>query len=551
MATQTTRQPGFAAAAGGPGGSFLLSAIFSCALVASAVVAAPSAPGTFVVRLRPGAPVAGQLDLGAGVRASIVRRGPDLAVVTMAGNSGLAEGESLRRLRAHPAIRLASPNYATAAAGSNGSTPNDPYFPWQWNLSAVRWERIRPILPPLVSTRISILDTGLAIVDWTDPATGRSFARVPDLDRVRVVPGWDFVDSDDTPWDENQHGTHVASVIAATANNALGIAGLLDTVELQPVRVLNDKGTGSLDELVAGLDWVAAQGTDVVNLSLVVAGTDGLDVLVDALDRVLASGAVIVAAAGNSHGNVLWPAAHPGVLSVGAVRSAGCSNGQAVTRPTIYTSWGPRLDVVAPGGDNAMDVDHDGYPDGIPGMTIDPADPTKTGIWLGAGTSFSSAHVSAVAVVLRGLGVPGTAVRQLIIDSADDIQPPGWDVWTGGGLVDPWTAVNRALTGSWSEPRSFDVAVELSPLGNDRTSARLTVRDASTGATAAGVTVYGHWTTASPYWQSDVSDRNGGSGSRARPAPETISPSWSTGSGWGEPGSWEASPREGCVSIAA
>lgn len=493
----------FVAARGGRGRLFVLPAF---AVAVGLSLSASAAPSSFVVRLHRGIPVDGAIDLGSGVRVGLSRVGADLAVATLP--APLAPAEALRRLRAHPGVRLASPNFATTAASASGG-PNDPYFPWQWNLAAIGWERVRPILPPLAATRIALFDTGLAILDWTDPVTGQSYARVPDFDRVRVVPGWDFVDGDATPWDENQHGTHVASVIASTANNALGIAGLLETVELQPIRVLDASGTGSLEELVAGLDWIAERNVDVVNLSLVVEGSDDLDVLADALDRVIASGAVVVAAAGNSHGEVLWPAAYPPVLSVGAVRATHCANGRVSSRPTVYTAWGPRLDLVAPGGDNAMDVDHDGYPDGIPGMTIDRDDPVRTGLWLGAGTSFAAAHVAAIAAILRGLDVSPTAVRQLLLDTADDLPPGGWDVWSGAGVANPLAAVTRAVAGTWSEPRSFTASVELVPSSGNRTEARLTVRDAATGAPAAGVTVYGHWETTRPLWQSGTSDRAG------------------------------------------
>jgi len=445
-----------------------------------------------------------------------------LAVIEAPADS--TQDDGLRRIRALPGVAFVSPNYRTAVASST-TRPNDPLYPYEWNQWATGYDAARPIVPPSPRTRISILDTGVAYLDFHDPRTQREFLRAPDLDRVVFVPGYDFVDNDAYPIDENQHGTHVASLIASTVNNAWGIAGLLDGVAMQPIRVLDKNGSGNLDELVAGLDFAAESGVDVVNLSLTVSGTTDMDVLKDALDRVIASGAVVVAASGNENGEVAWPAAYGPVIAVGAVRFNGCSSTIAsAVKGAIYSNWGPRLDLVAPGGDNAMDMDHDGYPDGVLALTFDPADPKTFGFWFGTGTSVSAAHVSAAAVVLRAWGVPAESVGQLLADTAIDLGQPGFDVHYGAGLVDFASAYGRAASGSWRDPVSFDVVVSTHSAGSNRTVADLFVTNHATGIAASGVTVYGHWAIAGKPFDTAVSDSHG----NARVAVSSPSASWTT-----------------------
>lgn len=81
-----------------------------------------------------------------------------------------------------------------------------------------------------------------------------------------MVAGYDFVDNDSNPHDETSgpgedcpgnpgHGTHVAGIAAAVANNSQGIAGVAPKARIMPVRVLNKYGCGSLKNISAGDDW--------------------------------------------------------------------------------------------------------------------------------------------------------------------------------------------------------------------------------------------------------------------------------------------------------
>ncbi len=464
-----------------------------------------SEPRSVVVRFVDGAdPVAiGRRLAGVGrLEASRVTRG--IGVVHLDGNRTV--GEALASARSIPGIRLASPNYPTQAAGN---LPNDPLFPYQWNEWALRYELARPYVLPMLQTVIAVVDTGVAYADFREGRSGREYGLAPDFDRVRFVPGYDFIDDDPWPIDENQHGTHIAGVIAATIDNGFATAGLVDAVGIQPIRVLGANGTGTLAQLIEGLEFAERSGVEVVNLSLTVSGSANLEVLSDSIDRLVASGAVVIAAAGNTAGEVAFPAAYPPVVAVGAVRFDHCSSTVASSvKLAIYSNWGPQLDLVAPGGDNAMDMDHDGYPDGILATTFDPSNPKHFGAWFGAGTSFAAAHVSAAAAVMRFWGVPGPIVPSLLAETAIDLGRPGFDVQSGYGMLAPGQAFARSAQGNWSEPRVFDVSVVTRPAGN-HTVADLRVTDRSNGRPAAGVTVYALWGAPDGSHASAVSDRDG------------------------------------------
>ena len=156
---------------------------------------------------------------------------------------------------------------------------------------------------------VAVLDTG---VD----------AAHPDLTGV-VLPGTDLVSpGGDGRTDANGHGTHVAGIIAAVANNGLGTAGLAQGVRILPVRVLDDSGAGWASDIAKGIIWATDHGAAVINLSLGDHVKD--DVTAAAVQYAEDHGVVVVAAAGNDRANgdaVTYPAAYPGVLGVAATDS--------------------------------------------------------------------------------------------------------------------------------------------------------------------------------------------------------------------------------------
>ncbi|HEV2782758.1 MAG TPA: S8 family serine peptidase [Actinophytocola sp.] len=241
---------------------------------------------------------------------------------------------------------------------------------------------------------VAVLDTG---IDDTHP----------DLDGGKVVAAENFSDDADT-LDHFGHGTHVASIVAGTGEAAPAARrGVAPGAQLINAKVLNSNGSGTFDQIIEGLEWAAAQGAEVANMSLgTQSPSDGTnDPLIEAVDAISrSSGMLIVVAAGNL-GNGESTIASPGwadeALTVGAVSKRDALAG--------FSSRGPRLgdfgikpDLTAPGvGIVAARAE---------GTTLGPiVDETYQQL---DGTSMATPHVAGAAAILAQR-FPGHTNRQL------------------------------------------------------------------------------------------------------------------------------------------
>lgn len=172
-------------------------------------------------------------------------------------------------------------------------------------------------------TVIAVIDTGVDYRHydlenqlWRDPATGHI--------------GYDFVNDDFDPFDDDGHGTHVSGLAIAEGGNAIGLSGIAPKgVRLMSIKVLDSSGAGTFSDLANGIRYAADLGAHVINLSLSGPGTSA--VIRDALIYAVNSGVVVVVAAGNdavridSGSNAVVPASIAasldGVISVGSVDS--------------------------------------------------------------------------------------------------------------------------------------------------------------------------------------------------------------------------------------
>lgn len=206
---------------------------------------------------------------------------------------------------------------------------NDRYRPSQWALTMLGAER-RWKTSTGKGVVVAVVDTGVSGTHG-------------DL-RGRVLAGRDFIDPGTSAVDENGHGTHVAGIIAATAGNKMGIAGLAPQAKILPVRVLDSAGEGDNAGVAKGIIWAAQHGAHVINLSL--GSTQNDSAIGAAVTYAQSRNAVVVAAAGNTGCGLFgsrteYPAAYEGVLGVGAISSD--------RRIASYSSCGRWVDVVAPG----------------------------------------------------------------------------------------------------------------------------------------------------------------------------------------------------------
>ena len=220
------------------------------------------------------------------------------------------------------------------------------------------------------------------------------------------------------------HGTAVAGIIAALADNGKGIAGVAPGASLVVIKVIEPRSAGSLegtsttDRIVKGLDTAIGSGARVINLSI---GGPKDEIVGRIVDAALKKNIVVVAAAGNGgpQGRAPYPATYPGVIAVTAIDKE--------TKPYSAANQGDYISLSAPG---------------VEVLTTAPGSQYR----LVSGTSFAAAHVSGVAALLleANPGLSGEAVRKAIEAGSVDIGAPGKDPQTGRGRVSVCKALRTA-----------------------------------------------------------------------------------------------------------
>jgi subtilisin family serine protease len=252
----------------------------------------------------------------------------------------------------------------------------------------------------------------------------------------KLVPGWDFIENDDQPQDQNGHGTHVAGIAAATTNNGVGIAGAAPDARIMPVRVMNALGVGDPEVISQAITWAADNGADIINLSLG-GSTDLLSrifksgpmnaAIVDANNK----GVMVIAAAGNDDTFIQAYRDDVPVLVVNATNEAGL--------PAQFSNWGDPRAVAAPGTRI---------------LSTAPTEPTW--IWKEGtdgyeeldGTSMAAPYVAGVAALLVDTqrGDDPNEIFEILLDTSENASG---DPRLGAGIVDAESAVVRSDRNLW------------------------------------------------------------------------------------------------------
>jgi subtilisin family serine protease len=305
---------------------------------------------------------------------------------------------------------LAAALAALAVAAPSADAAPDPLRGQQWGLDMIQADQAHATTTGQGAV-VAVIDTG---VD----------ASHADL-QGRLVPGWDFVDKDNTPQDGNEHGTHVTGIIAANANNGIGVDSVAPGSKVMPIRVLDNNGEGNDADVAAGIDWAVAHHADVINLSL---GGTALEAIMpsaafqDSIQKAVNAWIVVVAAAGNDSLPICeQPSIQGSILCVGAVDRRGLRS---------FFSSGDDASVMAPGG-SALPGDDEDILSTVPGSQY---------AYI-AGTSQATPHVAGVAALLVSLGLRGRAVTDRLLATATDLGAPGADPEYGHGLVNARAAV--------------------------------------------------------------------------------------------------------------
>jgi serine protease len=410
--------------------AILVAGLFALSICAPAFggearsVAAPMVPGEVLVKYRKGASSAGLGSLMRSVHASVEKR-LLLSDVELLKLKGISVEDAVAGLRSSPLVEDASPNYIRSV----NFVPNDPQFDKQWNFDdpaqggdihmAQAWDIERGGNPGVV---VAILDTGVAY------ETAGVFHQCPDLDTTHFVQGYDFVNNDASPDDDNGHGTHVCGTIAQSTNNSKYVAGIAFNCSVMPVKVMDNFGRGSDENIINGIKFAADHGANVINMSF--GGYGANPFLQEAVTYAASKGVVMCASTGNdSKDAIFYPAACPECMAVGATNRR--------RERASYSNYGDQIDVVAPGGQPPSDW--------IYQMTYEVlGDPTSGFDVIGLpGTSMACPHVAGLAALLKSHYPTWNRadIRTDIERTCRDLGPSGWDRETGYGLIDAAAAL--------------------------------------------------------------------------------------------------------------
>ena len=338
-------------------------------------------------------------------------------------------------------------------------TPNDPLIARQWYVNRIRAFDAWPQIPSLLSVRVAILDSGID-------------AEHPEL-KDQIAGGKSFVAS---AWDKdtNGHGTFVAGEIAASLNNAQGMAGIGFPAQLLVAKVVRSDGTISPEAEARAIRWAVAHNAQVINMSF--GGVrDPQDRTRDtyspleaaAVQYAVSQGVLVVAAVGNADnapqepwGYAGYPAALPHVLGVSAVNRDG-SVPDFSNRDVLYN------DISAPGEAIFSTLPRAITASNRPGCLLQGySDCGPIEFRRGEGTSFAAPQVTAAAALLFGSDpqLQADQVAAVLEQTALDAEPAtgckrcslGRDAMTGWGVLDIASAVN-SLGGVLPAPDRYEI----------------------------------------------------------------------------------------------
>lgn len=292
------------------------------------------------------------------------------------------------------------------------NTYNDTYYSEQWSFDVANINAAKAVTKGSEDIVVGVVDSGV---------------RSDHPDIKNLVPGKHFYDEGyqnaDTE-DEYGHGTAVAGIIGAAANNNEGIVGIAENVKIMPIRAF-EGARGSLDDIIEGIDYAIENGCKVINFSAGL-GADYTS-MKKLADKAYENDVIFVASAGNggktgsTNDTKMYPASYDNVISVGSV-------GRSKTVATS-SQKNNAVTIVAPG-------------DGVISTAIENMAFTCTAVSadysIVKGTSFSAPHISALAALAASIkpDITPDEFEEALISTAVDLGDEGKDNSYGYGLVD-------------------------------------------------------------------------------------------------------------------
>ncbi|SNZ03807.1 Subtilase family protein [Terribacillus aidingensis] len=300
-----------------------------------------------------------------------------------------ADTDSIEKLKRDPDIKFVE-NDVTFRIAENGETPFQVIE--QWNLASIHAASAWETGLTGKGVKVAVMDSGIS--------------PHPEL---AIAGGYAAVDYTTSYADDKGHGTHVAGIIGAK-HDQQGIDGIAPDAALFAVKVLDEKGEGTLSDLLEGIDWAIANDMDIVNLSI--GSADTRQAMEDAMEKAYQAGILLVSASGNEGAGhpVEYPAAYDAVIGVSAT--------DVHNNIAAFSTVGREVEFAAPGKDIASTYLDSEYK-------------------LMSGTSQATSHVTAMLALLKQQYPSDTNVqlRQRLRQYTADLGQAGRDPLYGYGFV--------------------------------------------------------------------------------------------------------------------
>jgi predicted outer membrane repeat protein len=347
----------------------------------------------------------------------------------------LRPGQSLQETvgayNRHPDVEYAELNYIV----SINLTPNDPFYPLQWPLSNIgqmypesgqynsppgtpdcdidapeAWDIYTgnsEIIVAVVDTGVDYTHRDLQNNIWVNESELNGTAGADDDNNGYVddIYGYDFLNNDSNPMDDNGHGTHCSGIIAAEGDNGLDITGMCWNARIMALKFLDAAGNGNDADAVLAFYYAVENGADVTSNSW--GGGSYSQTMEETIDYAHSQGVIMIAAAGNDSSYLpFYPAYYENMFSVAATNSN--------DEKAPFSNYGDWVDIAAPGvdvlslraGGTSLGTTYDNY------TTI------------ASGTSMACPHVAGACALLLSIN-PTLAINDvydILTGTADPIE---------------------------------------------------------------------------------------------------------------------------------
>ncbi len=344
--------------------------------------------------------------------------------------NGLSVEEAIATYGTNPLIEYIQPNYNIFL---NATIPNDPNVNELWGLNNIGQAGGTPdadIDAPEAwdiqtgnNVVVGVIDTGVDYTHpdlvnnmWTNQVELNGSPGVDDDGNGYVddIHGYDFVNNDGNPMDDNGHGTHVSGTIAAEGNNGIGVSGVSWSSKIMALKFLGANGSGTLFNAIKAIEYATMMGAKITNNSW--SGGGYSQALYDAIAAAGTAGQLFIAAAGNSSNNNDLNPSYPASYNLDNIISVAATD--RYDQLAGFSSYGATsVDLAAPGVSIYSTVPGGGYASY-------------------SGTSMATPHVTGVASLIwaQKSELSASEVKELILATVDPIAALKGKTLTGGRL---------------------------------------------------------------------------------------------------------------------